>query len=74
MNNRRLWPPDAWTKISVQATDRQLLRWTDAARIQELSSKPHVGLFLARAADYYARKVHRDYKRKMAQLRKEGKL
>jgi hypothetical protein len=74
MSNGRIWPYDAWTKISVQATDRQYRRWEDAARIQELTSKPHVGLFLARAADYYAAKVHRDYKRKMAQLRKEGKL
>jgi hypothetical protein len=75
MNNRRIWPRLAWTKISVQATDKQLLRWTDAARIQEgLSSKPHVGTFLARAGDFYARKVYRDYKRKMARLRKEGRL
>jgi hypothetical protein len=65
----------AWTKITVQATDKQLLRWSDAARIQEgYTDRPHVGTFLARAADFYARKVHRDYKRRMARLRAEGKL
>jgi hypothetical protein len=75
MNNRRIWPRLAWTRITVQATDKQLLRWTDAARIEEgLSSTPHVGTFLSRAGDDYARKVHRAYKRKMARLRKEGKL
>jgi hypothetical protein len=75
MNNRRIWPRLAWTKITVQATDKQLLRWTDAARIQEgYTDRPHVGTFLARAGDDYARKVYRAYKRKMARLKKEGKL
>lgn len=57
MGFRRIWPDGADHVLTTRATDEQLVRWHAAARMQ--SMKPHLGLFLARAADHYAKHLEK---------------
>ena len=59
--SRRVWPYHADHVLTTRATGEQLIRWHDAARMH--SMKPHMGVFLARAADHYARHLQRQMKR-----------
>jgi hypothetical protein len=69
--SRRVWPHGADHTVTVKATSDQWIRWHQAARIN--SMKPHLGVFLARAADFYAARL--EARLKLAQrLEKDGKL
>lgn len=69
--HRRIWPDGAYHTITVKATGEQWVRWHQAARA--FSMKPHLGSFLARAADFYCTRL--EARREMAQrLEKDGKL
>ena len=61
--HRRIWPPNAYHVFTTRATGEQRIRWYDAARMHTM--KPHMGLFLARAADHYARYLQRQMNRAM---------
>ena len=68
---RRVWPDHADHVVSVRATGEQWIRWHDAARIN--SMKPHLGVFLARAADFYAARLQA--RRELAlRMEEQGKL
>ena len=68
---RRIWPHGADHVLTTRATGEQLIRWHRAAGIN--SMKPHLGLFLARAADFYAARL--EARRELAlRLEREGKL
>ena len=70
-HERRIWPHDADHVLTTRATGEQLIRWNRAAGMH--SMKPHLGLFLARAADFYCARL--EARREMAQrLEKDGKL
>ena len=69
--HRRIWPPNAYRTITVRATDEQFVRWISAAGID--TSKPHLGAFIARAADFYAARL--DARLQLAlRMEREGKL
>jgi len=69
--SRRVWPDHADHVLTTRATSAQLVRWHQAARIN--SMKPHLGVFLARAADFYAARLQA--RLELAQrLEKGGKL
>lgn len=65
---RRIWPHGADHVLTTRATDEQLVRWTWGA--SRLTMKPHLGLFLARAADFYVKHLERQHDRI---LKKEGR-
>ena len=52
---RRVWPDGADHVLTTRATGEQWVRWHRAA--SQSSMKPHMGLFLARAADFYAARL-----------------
>lgn len=69
--HRRVWPDGADRTVTVKATTEQLIRWSDAART--FNSTPHMGQFLARAADFYCARL--EARLEMARrLDKDGKL
>ena len=69
--SRHIWPHGAHHTITIKATDEQWVRWHEANA--GLSMKPHLGVFLARAADFYCARL--EARREMAQrLEKDGKL
>lgn len=69
--HRRVWPDGAHHTITVKATGDQYIRWQDAAGLN--SMKPHMGAFLARAADFYAARLQA--RRELAlRLEEQGKL
>lgn len=69
--SRRIWPHGADHVITTRATGEQLVRWYTAASIH--SMKPHLGVFLAKAADFYAARL--EARRKLARrLDEQGKL
>ena len=68
---RRIWPHGADHVVTTKATGQQLIRWHRAAGVN--SMKPHLGLFLARAADFYAARL--EARLELAKrLEKDGKL
>ena len=69
--HRRIWPPNTYHVFTTRATGEQRIRWYDAARM--LSMKPHMGLFLARAADHYSAYLERKRKRALAAQEKEDR-
>ncbi len=75
--SRRIWPYHADHVLTTRATGEQFIRWHTAAR--QNSMKPHMGVFLARAADFYAAHLERRMKRALAlqdkedQEKREGK-
>jgi hypothetical protein len=69
--HRRVWPNGADHTVTVKATGEQLIRWHDAARNHSMT--PHLGAFLARAADFYVARL--EARLEMARrLDKDGKL
>ena len=69
--SRRVWPDGADHVLTTRATSPQLVRWHAAARM--FSMKPHLGTFLAKAADFYCARL--EARRKLAErLEKDGKL
>ena len=69
--HRRVWPNNAYHTTTVKATGDQWFRWHKAA--STFSMKPHMGQFLARAADFYCARL--EARLEMAQrLEKDGKL
>jgi hypothetical protein len=69
--SRRVWPHGADHVLTTRATTEQLIRWRDAAGIH--TSKPHLGQFLAKAADFYASRL--EARRELARrLDEQGKL
>lgn len=66
---RRVWPDHADHVLTTRATGEQLVRWHTAAAMY--SMKPHLGRFLAEAADYYARHLQRQMNRALKQHDKE---
>lgn len=69
--SRRVWPDHAKYVYTTRATSDQRLRWYDAARMH--SMKPHMGVFLAHAADHYARYLQRQMKRALDRQAKEDR-
>lgn len=69
--HRRVWPHGADHTVMVKATGEQWVRWHQAARIN--SMKPHLGVFLARAADFYAARLQARLELAL-RLEKDGKL
>jgi len=61
---RRIWPHHADHVVTTRATGEQLVTWHRAARMNTM--KPQLGLFLARAADFYAAHLERLRKRAKA--------
>lgn len=69
--SRRVWPDGADHTVMVKATSDQLIRWQNAAGLNSMN--PHMGAFLARAADFYAARLQA--RREMAlRLHEQGKL
>jgi hypothetical protein len=74
---RRVWPDHADHVLTTRATSEQWIRWNMAAR--QNCMKPHMGVFLARAADFYTAHLERRLKRaldlqdKEDRERREGK-
>lgn len=69
--HRRVWPHGADHTVTVKATSEQWVRWHQAARTNTM--KPHMGVFLARAADFYCARL--EARLEMAhRLEKDGKL
>ena len=69
--SRHIWPHGAHHTITIKATDEQYARWLTAAGM--FTMKPHLGVFLARAADFYCSRL--EARREMARrLEKDGKL
>jgi hypothetical protein len=69
--SRRIWPHGANHVLTTRDTGEQYVRWLTAAGM--FSMKPHLGVFLARAADFYCARL--EARRRMAQrLEKDGKL
>jgi hypothetical protein len=69
--HRRVWPDGAHHTITVKATGEQWVRWHDAAGIH--SMKPHLGTFLAKAADFYTARLQA--RRELAKrLDEQGKM
>lgn len=66
--SRRVWPHHADHVLTTRATSEQFIRWHQAARID--SMKPHMGVWLARAADFYTRYLERQMERA---LKREGR-
>jgi hypothetical protein len=69
--HRRVWPVGACHVITIRATPAQLAAWHAATRI--LSSKPHLGAFIARAADFYAERLQARLELAL-RMEREGKL
>lgn len=69
--SRRVWPRHADHVLTTRATGEQLIRWHSAARM--FSMKPHMGVFLAQAADHYARYLQRQMKRALDKQAKEDR-
>ena len=55
--SRRIWPHGADHVLTTRATGEQYVRWLTAAGM--FTMKPHLGAFLARAADHYAAHLQR---------------
>ncbi|HWM93681.1 MAG TPA: hypothetical protein VN493_23185 [Thermoanaerobaculia bacterium] len=68
---RRVWPDHADHVLTTRATGEQLVRWHTAAAMH--SMKPHLGRFLAEAADHYARYLQRRMKRALDLQAKEDR-
>ncbi|HWM93651.1 MAG TPA: hypothetical protein VN493_23035 [Thermoanaerobaculia bacterium] len=69
--SRRIWPLDADRTVTVRVTHEQWVRWYEAA--SNGSMKPHLGTYLARAADFYAARLKA--RGEMARrLEKDGRL
>ena len=69
--SRHIWPHGADHILTTRATDEQYARWLTAAGM--FTMKPHLGTFLARAADFYCARL--EARLEMAQrLHKDGKL
>jgi hypothetical protein len=67
--SRRIWPHGADHVLTTRATGEQYIRWNMAAG--QHSMKPHMGVFLARAADFYTAHLERRMKRALALQDKE---
>lgn len=65
---RRVWPDHADHVFTTRATGEQYVRWRRAAEMY--SMKPHMGVFLAQAADFYARYLQRQMNRALKQHEK----
>lgn len=68
---RRIWPDHTYHVFTTRATGEQRIRWLDAASLNTM--KPHMGLFLSRAADHYAAYLQRQRKRALAKQDKEDR-
>lgn len=68
---RRVWPRHADHVLTTRATGEQRIRWLTAA--SQFSMKPHLGVFLAQAADHYSRYLERRLKRALAAQEKEDR-
>lgn len=69
--SRHIWPHDAVHSVTTRATDEQYARWLTAAGM--FSMKPHLGTFLARAADFYCARL--EARRELAlRMEEDGKL
>ncbi|MEA2562804.1 MAG: hypothetical protein QOH06_4308 [Acidobacteriota bacterium] len=69
--SRRVWPHGANHVLATRATGEQLIRWHQAAAMGTM--KPHLGIFLASAADHYARHLQRRMKRALDLQAKEDR-
>jgi hypothetical protein len=69
--SRRVWPYGADHVLTTRATGEQYVRWLTAAGMH--SMKPHLGVFLASAADHYARYLQRRMNRALDLQAKEGR-
>ncbi len=69
--HRRIWPDGAYHVFTTRATGEQRIRWYDAARMH--SMKPHMGRFLAAAADHYAAYLRRQMNRALDKQDKEDR-
>lgn len=69
--SRRIWPYHADHVLTTRATSEQLVRWHMAASMH--SMKPHLGRFLAEAADFYARHLQKRMKRALDLQAKEDR-
>ena len=67
----RVWPVDACHSITIRATPAQLVAWHAAARMH--SSKPHLGAWVAMAADFYAARLQARMELAL-RMEREGKL
>jgi len=69
--HRRVWPVGADQTITIRATSAQLAAWHAATRIH--SSKPHLGAWIAMAADFYAARLQARLELAL-RMEREGKL
>ena len=68
---RRVWPDHADHVLTTRATGEQRVRWLTAA--SRLTMKPHLGVFLAQAADHYSGYLERRLKRALDKQEKEDR-
>lgn len=66
MGFRQIWPHGADHVVTTRATGEQLVRWYWGA--QQSVMRPHLGLFLARAADHYVKHLQRRQNRMKKKL------
>jgi len=67
----RVWPVEACHSITIRATPAQLVAWHAATRMH--TSKPRLGAFIARAADFYAARLQARLELAL-RMEREGKL
>jgi hypothetical protein len=70
--HRRVWPAGADRVITIHATPAQVVAWDAAARIHS-SKPPHLGAWVAMAADFYAQRLQARLELAL-RMEREGKL